>query len=88
MIGDRRARCRVLPRLVADREAVGRSLRGDGRGRDNRAGHRTEIHAVVIITPDAAAGTMAMRPRIAGLVTRQVERMLAGEEPLNVVIRT
>lgn len=43
---------------------------------------------MVIITPDAAAGTMAMRPRIAGLVTRQVERMLAGEEPLNVVIRT
>lgn len=42
----------------------------------------------VIITPHAAAGTMAMRPRIAGLVTRQVERMLAGEEPLNVVIRT
>ncbi|MGN7862377.1 2-hydroxyacid dehydrogenase [Microbacterium sp. 22303] len=42
----------------------------------------------VIITPHAAAGTMAMRPRIAGLVTRQIERMLAGEEPLNVVIRT
>lgn len=42
----------------------------------------------VIITPHAAAASRAMGPRMDRLVRKQIERMLAGEEPINVVIRT
>ncbi|MBD7958401.1 2-hydroxyacid dehydrogenase [Microbacterium sp. Sa4CUA7] len=42
----------------------------------------------VLIAPHVGGASSAMRPRIARLVRRQAERMLAGEEPLNVVIRT
>lgn len=52
------------------------------------AGHPLWNAEGVIITPHAAAGSAAMRPRMAALVRRQVERMRAGLEPINVVIRT
>ncbi|MBB6390124.1 2-hydroxyacid dehydrogenase [Microbacterium thalassium] len=39
-----------------------------------------------VIAPHVGGASSAMRPRIARLVRRQIERMLAGEEPLNVVI--
>ncbi|MGO1543824.1 MAG: NAD(P)-dependent oxidoreductase [Gulosibacter sp.] len=42
----------------------------------------------VLISPHAAAATDAMRPRVVRLLRRQIERMLAGREPLNIVIRT
>ncbi|GAA1704287.1 2-hydroxyacid dehydrogenase [Microbacterium sediminicola] len=41
----------------------------------------------VILTPHVGGASSAMRPRIAKLVCTQIERMRAGEEPLNVVIR-
>lgn len=40
----------------------------------------------ILISPHVGGASTAMRPRIAQLVRRQVERMLADEEPLNVVI--
>lgn len=40
----------------------------------------------VLIAPHVGGSTGAMRPRIARLVRRQIDRMRAGEEPLNVVI--
>nr|WP_315269013.1 2-hydroxyacid dehydrogenase [Microbacterium lemovicicum] len=40
----------------------------------------------VLIAPHVGGASSAMRPRIARLVKRQIERMAAGEEPLNVVI--
>lgn len=40
----------------------------------------------VLIAPHVGGASSAMRPRIAKLVRTQVERLLAGEEPLNVVI--
>jgi len=40
----------------------------------------------VLIAPHAGGATDAMRPRIARLVRRQIDRIRAGEEPLNVVI--
>jgi phosphoglycerate dehydrogenase-like enzyme len=40
----------------------------------------------VLISPHVGGASTAMRPRIARLVSRQIERMLAGEAPLNVVI--
>ncbi|NII69592.1 phosphoglycerate dehydrogenase-like enzyme [Microbacterium ulmi] len=40
----------------------------------------------VLIVPHVGGASSAMRPRIATLVRTQVERMLAGEEPLNVVL--
>ncbi|MCR2801984.1 2-hydroxyacid dehydrogenase [Microbacterium sp. zg-Y818] len=42
----------------------------------------------VLISPHVGGASSAMRPRIAALVRRQVERMIAGEEPLNIVVRT
>lgn len=39
-----------------------------------------------LIVPHVGGASTAMRPRIARLVRRQIERMLAGEPPLNVVI--
>lgn len=41
----------------------------------------------VLITPHVAGGTSAMAPRIAALVRSQIERLVAGEEPINVVAR-
>jgi phosphoglycerate dehydrogenase-like enzyme len=40
----------------------------------------------VLVSPHVGGASSAMRPRIARLVTRQIERMRAGEPPLNVVI--
>jgi phosphoglycerate dehydrogenase-like enzyme len=40
----------------------------------------------VLIAPHVGGNTTAMRPRIAKLVRTQIERMLAGQPPLNVVI--
>ncbi|WP_141930602.1 2-hydroxyacid dehydrogenase [Microbacterium sp. SLBN-146] len=39
-----------------------------------------------LIAPHVGGASSAMRPRIAKLVRTQIERMLAGQEPLNVVI--
>ena len=40
----------------------------------------------VLISPHVGGASTAMRPRIAHLVRTQIERMLAGEPPLNVVL--
>jgi len=40
-----------------------------------------------LIVPHVGGASSAMRPRVARLVRRQIERMLAGDEPLNIVIR-
>ncbi|MFJ4159311.1 2-hydroxyacid dehydrogenase [Microbacterium testaceum] len=40
----------------------------------------------VLIAPHVGGATDAMRPRIARLVRRQIERLHRGEEPLNVVL--
>lgn len=40
----------------------------------------------VVISPHVGGASTAMRPRIARLVRTQIERMLAGEPPLNVVL--
>ena len=40
----------------------------------------------VFIAPHVGGATDAMRPRIARLLRRQIDRLRAGEEPLNVVI--
>lgn len=40
----------------------------------------------VLVSPHVGGASAAMRPRVARLVRRQIERMLAGEPPLNVVI--
>ncbi|MEV7694509.1 2-hydroxyacid dehydrogenase [Microbacterium sp. NPDC089189] len=42
----------------------------------------------VLIAPHVGGATSAMKPRIARLVRRQIERMAAGREPENVVLRT
>jgi phosphoglycerate dehydrogenase-like enzyme len=42
----------------------------------------------VLISPHVAGMSSAALPRIARLLHRQIERMLRGEEPLNVVLRT
>ena len=42
----------------------------------------------VLISPHVGGATTAMMPRMARLVREQIERMLRGEEPLNVVLRT
>lgn len=42
----------------------------------------------VVITPHVGGASSAMIPRMVRLIARQAERMLAGEEPLNVVLRT
>src|SRR5690606_16960532 len=39
-----------------------------------------------LIVPHVGGASSAMRPRMARLVRRQIDRMLAGEPPLNVVI--
>jgi len=40
----------------------------------------------ILISPHVGGASTAMQPRIARLVSTQIERMLAGEPPLNVVI--
>lgn len=42
----------------------------------------------VLISPHVGGATSALTPRMARLVRRQIERMLAGQEPENVVIRS
>lgn len=42
----------------------------------------------VLITPHVGGASSAMRPRIARLVRRQIEHLVRGEEPENVVLRT
>jgi phosphoglycerate dehydrogenase-like enzyme len=42
----------------------------------------------VLISPHVGGATSAMMPRMARLLRRQIERMLVGEPPLNVVLRT
>jgi phosphoglycerate dehydrogenase-like enzyme len=42
----------------------------------------------VLVTPHAAGATSEAMPRMARLVRAQVDRMLAGEAPLNVVVRS
>lgn len=42
----------------------------------------------VLISPHVGGASTAMHPRMVALIRRQVERMLAGEEPVNVVIET
>ncbi|NNN00865.1 MAG: 2-hydroxyacid dehydrogenase [Acidimicrobiaceae bacterium] len=42
----------------------------------------------VLITPHVGGASSAMLPRIARLVNSQISRLLNGEEPLNVVLRT
>ncbi len=49
-------------------------------------GHPLWATPGVLISPHVGGASSAMRPRIAALVRRQIERMLADEEPLNVVI--
>jgi phosphoglycerate dehydrogenase-like enzyme len=41
----------------------------------------------VIIAPHVGGATDSMPPRIARLVRRQIDHLLAGEEPENVVLR-
>ena len=42
----------------------------------------------VLISPHVGGASTAMMPRMARLVREQIERMLRGEEPLNVVLRS
>lgn len=42
----------------------------------------------VLIAPHVGGATSAMRPRIARLVRRQIDRLVRGEEPVNIVLRT
>lgn len=51
-------------------------------------GHPLFAHPRVLISPHVGGVTSAMMPRMAALVRRQAERMLAGEEPLNVKVRS
>nr|BFF09499.1 2-hydroxyacid dehydrogenase [Microbacterium flavescens] len=50
------------------------------------AGHPLWSLPGVLITPHVGGASSAMGPRIARLVRTQIDRMLAGEEPLNVVL--
>ena len=52
------------------------------------AGHPLWTMPNVLITPHVGGATTAMKPRIARLVNEQIARLRAGEEPLNVVLRT
>ncbi|MHA7984555.1 2-hydroxyacid dehydrogenase [Rathayibacter sp. CAU 1779] len=52
------------------------------------AGHPLFALPNVLISPHVGGATSAMMPRMARLLRRQIERMLAGEPPLNVVLRT
>ncbi|BDZ39705.1 2-hydroxyacid dehydrogenase [Microbacterium suwonense] len=50
------------------------------------AGHPLWSAPNLIITPHGGGASTAMNPRMARLVRTQIERMLAGEPPVNVVI--
>lgn len=50
------------------------------------AGHSLWTAPNLIITPHGGGASTAMNPRIARLIRRQIDRMLAGEAPENVVI--
>jgi phosphoglycerate dehydrogenase-like enzyme len=52
------------------------------------AGHPLFALPNVLISPHVGGATSAMMPRMARLLRRQIERVLAGEPPLNVVLRT
>jgi phosphoglycerate dehydrogenase-like enzyme len=51
-------------------------------------GHALFALSNVLISPHVGGATTAAIPRLARLITTQIERMLAGEAPLNVVLRT
>ena len=51
-------------------------------------GHPLFALANVLISPHVGGASTAMMPRMARLVRTQIERMLRGDEPLNVVLRT
>ena len=42
----------------------------------------------MLISPHVGGASTAMMPRMARLLREQIERMLRGDEPLNVVLRT
>lgn len=50
------------------------------------AGHPLWALPGALVVPHVGGASSAMRPRIAKLVRTQIERLLAGEEPLNIVI--
>ena len=51
-------------------------------------GHQLFALPNVLISPHVGGATTAMMPRMARLARHQIERMLKGEEPVNVVLRT
>ena len=51
-------------------------------------GHPLFTAPNVLISPHIGGASTAMMPRMARLLRRQIDRMLAGEEPVNVVLRT
>jgi len=51
-------------------------------------GHPLFTAPNVLISPHIGGASSAMMPRMARLLRRQIDRMLAGEEPENVVLRT
>ncbi|HEU5223668.1 MAG TPA: 2-hydroxyacid dehydrogenase [Candidatus Lumbricidophila sp.] len=51
-------------------------------------GHPLFAQPNVLISPHVGGATSAMLPRMARLLREQIERMLRGEPPLNVVLRT
>lgn len=51
-------------------------------------GHPLWSSRGVLISPHVGGDSSAMHPRIAALVRRQIDHLLAGEEPENIVIRT
>ncbi|OIU87484.1 2-hydroxyacid dehydrogenase [Microbacterium sp. AR7-10] len=50
------------------------------------AGHPLWTAPNLLITPHGGGASTAMNPRIARLVRRQIDRMLAGEPPVNIVL--
>ena len=50
------------------------------------AGHPLWTAPGLLITPHGGGASTAMNPRIARLIRRQIERMLAGEPPVNIVL--
>ena len=52
------------------------------------AGHPLFALPNVLISPHVGGASTAMMPRMARLLHTQIERMLAGDAPLNVVVRS
>ncbi len=52
------------------------------------AGHPLFALPNVLISPHVGGASTAMMPRMARLLRQQIERMLRGDEPLNVVLRS